>query len=131
MRTEGHILGNFLRTNLLIEQVLFQKPTVSQLLEKFPALYGTPSSMYKIPPLVYILSQMNVVVIVRLSFIGSISTLFSHITQIDKLLLMQNSTVSFNVCSLRNKYSRQHLVLKSLNLCFPLRVKDQVSHPLK
>jgi hypothetical protein len=112
----GHPLRYYYEPTYL-DRVLFQKLTVAvQMLEKFPALCGTPKSMYKIPSLVSVLNQINLVFNVRHSFDAvsarHISTLLS---QTGKILVMQNSTVSVNIIFLRNKYSRQHLVLKSLN----------------
>jgi hypothetical protein len=63
----GHTLGHYYKA-IYSDQVLFQKLTVAQLLEKFPGLCGTPKSMYKIPPLVSVLNQINLVFIVRSCF---------------------------------------------------------------
>jgi hypothetical protein len=44
---------------------------------------------------------------------------------------MQFSPFSRHLIPLRSKYPPQHPVLKHLQLCFSLNVRDQVSHPYR
>jgi hypothetical protein len=65
MRT-WHMLRHYYKAQILF--FFLHKLTIAQLLEKFPALYGTPRSMRKIPPMVCVRNQIHLPFIARLCF---------------------------------------------------------------